>query len=266
MYDPNKNHFHHCRPHCYRLPLGEFDTNIMKKTIGVIFIIVALSLPSSAYAAIAFVRTSTTVNPASNTVSFDATATNGYLVVQTLKQSSQTVTGVTYNGVAMTQLNTMQGNTAAETLYLWGLAAPTTGTNNIVVSDSGAGTLIVDASLYSGAQQTTAVEATSTNSGTNATSASVSVTTLTDNAWLVGYFRANSAEGGFTAGSNTVIRTDAAEGTRQLADSGADQTPAGSHSLNATMALAANWEAMAFSLKPLVSASVSPDDGLIFFE
>src|SRR3990172_2883627 len=102
-----------------------------------------------------FVTPSTTVNPASNTVAFDGTATDGYLVVQTLKQSSQTVSGVTYNGVAMTQLVT-RGGIANETLYLWGLAAPTTGTNNIVVSDSGAGTLVVDASLYSGAQQTTA--------------------------------------------------------------------------------------------------------------
>lgn len=207
--------------------------------------------------AIAFVRTSTTVNPASNTVAFDATATDAYLVVQTLKASSQTVSDVTYNGVAMTLIvgpNT--GGTPTQTNYLWGLASPTTGTNDIVVSDSGAGTLVVDAILYSGSQQTTAVEASNSTSGTSASSISISVTTITDNAWLVGYFRSNSPSGGFTAGSNTVIRTDAAEGTRQLADSGAVQTPPGSFSLNATMESAANWGAMAFSLKPVAAVAV----------
>ena len=224
------------------------------KRLLILFVFVALSLPMSADAAIGFVSTTTAVNPASNTVAYDATATNGYLVVQTLKQSSQTVTGVTYNSVAMTQLTTIQGNTAAETLYLWGLAAPTTGTNDIVVSVSGAGTLVVDVALYSGAQQTTAVEATSTNSGIDATSASVTVTTITDNDWLVGYFRSNSGSGAFTAGANTVVRGDAANGTRQMVDTGADQTPAGSKSLNVTMALAANWSAMAFALKPTAAA------------
>ena len=216
--------------------------------------------------AIAFVRTSTTVNPASNTVAFDATATNGYLVVQTLKASSQTVSGVTYNGVATTQIMSADPSVPFSTQnnYLWGLAAPTTGTNNIVVSDSGAGTLVVDAALYSGAQQTTAIEATGTNSGALGTTASVSVTTITNNAWLVGYFRANSASGSFTAGSNTVVRTDSAESTRQMADSGADQTPAGSFTLTATMVIA-DWQAMAFSLKPLAGGTVvRPRSTLLF--
>ena len=204
--------------------------------------------------AIAFVRTSTTVNPASNTVAFDGTATNGYLTVQTLIQSNQTVTGVTYNSVAMSQLVTRAGG-AEETLYLWGLANPTTGTNDIVVSVSGAGTLVVDAALYSGAQQTTAVEATNNTSGGAATSASISVTTITDNDWLVGYFRGHGG-GAFTAGSNTVVRTAAGEGTRQMVDSGADQTPAGAFSLNVTMSSQA-WEAMAFALKPSPAAVAS---------
>lgn len=207
--------------------------------------------------AIAFVRTLTAVNPASNTVAFDATATNGYLTVQTLKASNQTVSAVTYAGVSMSLLVGPDSNgTPTQTNYLWGLAAPTTGSNNIVVTDSGAGTLVVDAVLHSGAQQTTAVEATNINFGTNATTATVSVTTITDNAWLVGYFRANSASGGFTAGANTVIRTDAAEGTRQMADTGVDQTPAGSKTITATMLIAVNWSALAFSLKPTASAAV----------
>ena len=211
--------------------------------------------------AIAFVRTTTSVNPASDTLAFDATATNGYLVVQTLIQSSQTCSGVTYNGVAMTQLTTLAGApNAGETLYLWGLAAPTTGTNNIVGSFSGAGTRVFDAILYSGAQTATAIEASNTTSGGAATSASISVTTITDNDWLVGYFRGNGG-GAFTAGSNTVVRTAGAEGTRQLVDTGAAQTPAGSKSLNVTMGSQA-WSALAFALKPTPPATFKTWNGV----
>lgn len=202
--------------------------------------------------AIAFVSTSTTVNPASDTVAFDATATDGYLVVETLVETTGGASAVTFNGVSMTLLVGPQTTAiGSQKSYLWGLAAPTTGTNNIVVTKTG-GLLVLDAVLYSGAQQTTPVEATNTTSGSG-TSGSISVTTLTDNAWLVGYFRGNGS-GAFTAGSNTVVRTSAAEGTRQMVDTGVDQTPAGSKSLNVTMA-SQSYTAMAFALKPASGAT-----------
>jgi hypothetical protein len=221
------------------------------RTLAVTLLIV-LAVPAHAFAAIAFDATVTSVNPASNTVSFTTSGSDRYLVVQVLSSPGDTVTGVTYNGVAMSQI--MTSTFGAQANELWGLANPASGTHNIVASFSGApSTVVIDAISYTGAQQTTPIEATGTNSGSG-TSASVSVTTLTDNAWLVGYFRANSASGAFTAGSNTVIRTDAAEGTRQLADSGAVQSPPGSFSLNATMATG-SWNVMAFSLKPAAGAA-----------
>jgi hypothetical protein len=217
------------------------------RTLTLALLIVLVTTPIHAFAAIAFDATVTSVNPGSNTVSFTTSGSDRYLVVQVLSSPGDTVTGVTYNGVAMSQI--MTSTFGAQANEFWGLANPASGTNDVVVSFSGSpSTVVVDVISYTGAQQTTPIEATGNNSGSG-TSASVSVTTLTDNAWLVGYFRANSASGGFTAGANTVIRTDAAEGTRQLADSGADQTPAGSHSLNATMETG-SWNVMAFSLKP----------------
>lgn len=213
-------------------------------------------VPANVYAAIAFVSTSTTVNPASDTVAYDATATNGYLVVQTLVRDNRTVSAVSYAGIPMTQLTTNTIVVDGETYYQWGLAAPTTGTNNIVVTKSGATTLVVDVALYSGAQQTTAVEATNTGSGATSP-ASISVTTTTDNDWLIGYFRAIGGASAFTAGANTVVRTSAAEGPRQMVDSGADQTPAGSFSLNVTYTGVGVWAGMAFALKPYVAPVVS---------
>lgn len=47
-----------------------------------------------------------------------------------------TVSGITYNGVAMTRLKDISANGVGATL--WGLVAPATGPNNVVISWSGA--------------------------------------------------------------------------------------------------------------------------------
>jgi len=206
--------------------------------------------------AIAFHATATAVNPGSDTLAYDVgTGDNRYIVVQSLIQSGQTADSFTYGGVAMTQLTTID-TISNEKNYLWGLAAPASGTNDIVGSFSGAGTRVFDASSYTGAQQTTAVEASNTNSGSG-TSGTVVITSITDNAWLVGYFRGNGS-GAFTAGAETVIRGSAGNGTRQMVDSGIAHTPAAANSLNVTMA-SQNYWAMAIALKPVeVVSSFTP--------
>lgn len=188
-----------------------------------------------------------TFNPASDTVSFTTSGTNRYLVVGILIQSSQTCTGVTYGGVAMTNLTSGSSSNVStgETIYLWGLANPASGANNIVGSFSGAGTRVFIASSFTGAQQTTAVEATATPVNSTGTSASLSVTTITDNDWLVGFARASTNT---TAGSNTTIR--GAQSNINMMDSNAVQTPPGTFSLN--FSDGSGVAGLAFSLKPAV--------------
>jgi len=144
-------------------------------------------------------------------------------------------------------------------IYLWGLANPASGANDIVATFSGEGTRVIDACSYTGAQQTTALEASGSASGSGGT-ATKSITTLTDNDWLVGYVRSSGTTP--SAGSNTTMRTASAEGGRRMADSGAAQTPAGSFALNYTGMT--NWVVMVAALKPVVSTIYIPDLRLAF--
>jgi hypothetical protein len=83
--------------------------------------------------------TNPTPNATSSTISHNQnTGSNGFLYVEIAMSSTWTCTGVTYNGVAMTQLDT---NNVAGSInvrhYRFYLANPATGANNLVVSYSG---------------------------------------------------------------------------------------------------------------------------------
>lgn len=220
-------------------------------------------IPTIVSAAIAFDATVTAVNPASDTVSFTTSGTDRYLFVQTLIQSSQTADSCTYGGVSMTQIigpvdtSSVSGG---EHIYLWGLANPASGANNVVCSFSGAGTRVIDIISYTGAQQTTSIEATNTGSGSGGT-ATAAVTTLTDNDWLIGYIRSSGTTP--SAGSNTTMRTAASEGGRRFSDSNAVQTPPGSFSQNYTGMTA--WVVMVAALRP-VESDVTPTVDTIKFQ
>ena len=70
----------------------------------------------------------------SGTLSYTCSGTNRYLIV-VICQSGISVSGITYNGVAMTQLLTSGGTRTS----MWGLANPSTGANNIIASVSSGG-------------------------------------------------------------------------------------------------------------------------------
>jgi hypothetical protein len=74
----------------------------------------------------------------SRTVAMTLGASANYLLAFVIgDQTSDFVTGVTYNAVAMTQLVKLYPGSSVGWLYLYGLAAPTTGSSqNIVVSAS----------------------------------------------------------------------------------------------------------------------------------
>lgn len=91
--------------------------------------------------------------------------------------SGQTITGVTFDGVAMTSIGVLAGTTAGAT-KLYGLAAPNSGAAlNVVVSFSAdTPALVVGASLWSGVDQTTTTENYTSASGIS-NAPSVTVTT-----------------------------------------------------------------------------------------
>lgn len=67
--------------------------------------------------------------------------------------ASQTVSGVTYDSVALTLIGTIANGTASR-VEIWGLIAPNTGSHNIVVSFSAAVSADVGASSWTNAHQT----------------------------------------------------------------------------------------------------------------
>lgn len=159
-------------------------------------------------------------------------ALNGCLVVGTNGDATtDNITGVTYNGVAMT----LQGkhNAAPGSVYwqyMWTLAAPASGANNIVVTANASIHIETLAASYTGVSATKCPEASGyTTSATDPFT--VSLTTLTNGARVVEVYSGSSAltdSTGFTTRVN-----DSNGGFMILGDSG-NISVAGSVSLSLT--------------------------------
>lgn len=182
------------------------------------------------------------------TVAHTCTGSNLILFVGLWVQDggANTVTGVTYNGVAMTQVGRVT-NATTESTYLYFLVNPSTGANNIVASKSASDLIQLGAVSYTGAKQTGQPDASTTNTGTG-TSLTTSVTTVADNCWLV---MATKQTGSASAGTNTILRVDQS-GNEQASvyDSNAAQTPAGSKSLQTTTSASQTYAHVMASFAP----------------
>lgn len=156
------------------------------------------------------------------------------------------VTGVTYNGSAMT-LGKKQGRSDNVTFgYVFYIDNPTAGTHNITVScnpseDFG----MVCGASYTGTTTGSVPEATV---GVNVTSTNctTTLTTITDNDWLVGGF--NSANT-ITVGANTT-QIGGFVGTAIMTDTNAAQTPAGSKSMTISDIGSGDRTGVAMTLEP----------------
>ena len=163
--------------------------------------------------AIAYDATSNSGAVSSNTSSHAHTSTGSQrsLMVCVLIETSAgapTVSGITYNSVAMTSTVTLTeagGNGRAE---IWRLVAPTTGANNIVVTLSGSTNFVVGAMSFTGVDQSSPIEDTSTNEGTMMGGDSeLIVTVTTANGWVVECLLENSANN-LTVGAGQTSRME----------------------------------------------------------
>lgn len=138
--------------------------------------------------------------------------------------NTDTVTGVTYNSVAMTLIGkTSFPGAGRQGAYLYYLIAPATGSNTVAVT-GGTG---IGAVSYTGALQSGQPDSSAVSNPANATSITLSTTVVKDNSWLV-CVTADGA-GSETAGAGTTIRQTDANGL-VLADSNGE-VDAGSRSL-----------------------------------
>lgn len=159
---------------------------------------------------------------------------------------SDVVSGVTYAGVSMTRYGTYS-TTGNQRMTVYGLIAPATGTNNVVVTytkSTEAGFCTV---TYSDFGQVTQPD--SNNTGTSGSPITLSTTVVTANSWLVSMIRFSSSGTG-TASTGTTSRSNAGVAF-SVGDSNADKA-SGSQSM--TWTGAGTGYGLIISIKPVEDA------------
>lgn len=205
-------------------------------------ILFGLLITVNCYGAIAY-DTAAGANLSGSTVTVPITIgtnDNRILVVGVGSDGSTTAdysaSGVTYNSVAMTKINGFQYTANGwdggyDWISLWYLIAPDTGSHNIVVSftttpDNGASAIGI--SLYGVVQQ--APEANGSTTNNNVTPVTCSITTQTNNAWVVDIMADNFSSTDGTPGTGQTGRgrqsnaQDTEMSTKPVASAGATST------------------------------------------
>lgn len=238
------------------------ETRMKRFLITALLILATFSAGAvPAFAAISFDNASTGTSASSATDSFAltvGTGANRILWVGFLVNNGPqpTISSVKYAGVSMTATvgNPLPVGASSQYLYLYYLAAPASGANNVVITFTGSVLNIsAMASSYAGAAQTGIPDASVSGTGTG-TSATLSTTTTADNAWMVGVFRNNSTGNG-SAGSGTTQRA-AVSGQVSFDDSGGPLTPPGSHSIQTTWTGSAAYYALGASFAPFIATPI----------
>jgi hypothetical protein len=173
----------------------------------------------------------------------------------------RTITGITYNSVAMTAIRSDVGGTASRSTIYY-MVAPSSGVNTIAVTYSGSVLYGAGSAVsYTGAAQTGQPDANNGASGTIATTISVSVTTVANNSWV---FSNTNSYNALSACGNTQ-RQNVAAGTfcyGGVSDTNAPKTPAGSQTMSWTTS-AGQWAISAASFSPSsnVPTAVTANNG-----
>jgi len=124
---------------------------------------------------------------ASSSYSWSHTVTNSNtnpgLIVNVSIFLTGTVTGITYNGTALQFVRSDTTGTIRN--EIWQLSAPSTGTHTIAVTLSTPTTSFSGADSYTGVNQIDMVETNTGSTGGGSTTPSVTVTTVTNNSWVL---------------------------------------------------------------------------------
>ena len=140
-----------------------------------------------------------------NTISFTVTGSNNVLIANT-STFTDDVTDCDYAGVNLTDTAAKINGVDAvlNGVDLRYLIAPATGTNNLVTTDNGSGSLAVAVANYTGAKQTSPIDSTSTASETSASSITGTTTVVASGCWLV--MGGAAVVSDMAAGSGTTTR------------------------------------------------------------
>ena len=172
----------------------------------------------------------------------------GLMVWIFANNSGDAVTGVTYAGTSMTQVaKRARADYAPQICYLYWLANPASGSNNVIISTS---TSITNSTAYA-VSYTGVYQGAVENSGTNAVSSSgtmtASATTIDNNAWLIGGTAGFNSDNSINASTNTTSRGKNL--TVNVGDSNAVSLTPGSNALTWT-GISQQWVCIIASIAP----------------
>ena len=193
-------------------------------------------------------------NPGTSlTFSHTCSGSDRILYVMAFTRSDVT-TGVTYGGVAMSQVGTTITE-GTDRYSIWQLIAPATGANNVVITGGASTSLVIGCSQsYNGAKQSSQPDNNTQQGPTTTATLTSTLTTVADNCWTALFARASS-DGITSAGTGTTQRSTTA-GLVQGYDSNGAITPAGSTSLQTTQTSQSTTHFMV-SIAPAVAAATN---------
>lgn len=198
---------------------------------------------------------------ASSSYSWNHTCSNQdrYLKVGIAMLSlAQTVSSITYNGVAMVFLGAQSSVTGAARVEMWGLVAPATGTNTIAVTLTGSIASAGVAASYNGVHQTSPVEGFNSAFATNvgAADATVNITTVAPDDWVVDVVATD--DGAITVGAGQTERNNVTGvgGSGADSDEGPKVTPGAVTMSWTNVGAAATWAIAGVALRPVAASSL----------
>lgn len=177
-----------------------------------------------------------------------------FVYIETENAAGEKITGVTYGGIAMTQLIKQDFQaTDGSWHYIYGLLGPASGANNVVVSVSSSSIIRSRASSFVGVNSTQVLPD-SSNSAVSASSSNLttSLTTVANGSWIFagGYIGA----GVNSAGTNLTIRATGNDAKYNSYSSSAAISPAGSTTIGVTSTVAGH--------ATIIGVSFAPDNGV----
>jgi len=186
-------------------------------------------------------------------VSLSHTCASGAVLVVGVRINTPSITptSVTYNGVAMTLLNSSNDGGSTFMQHTYFLGNPTSGANNITVNVAVSQTISINGQSYTGAATTVDSNAQATG---NSTTASSAVTIVNNNSWSVMFV--SNANGGTSSSSTNCTKINGFSNVGAGDTNGAVGT--GSLTQALTWSGSGQWVAQQVAIKPSTGAVAQP--------
>lgn len=176
--------------------------------------------------------------------------------ISLLSVPGTTVSGITYNGIALSFVGAKSTVSGAGRVEQWFLANPASGTNTIAVTLSAAVGSAGTAVSYTGVHQTSPTEAFNSAQATNvgATDATVSITTVAVNDWVHGAIA--TSDTAITANQTSRNNVTGAAGSGANEDTGPIASPGATTISYTDVGALATWAIAGYAIRPTTASGL----------